>query len=35
VFNNLPSNGVLKVPNGSNYSTWLSNLPSGWTIQYI
>ena len=35
VFNNLPTNGTLYVPNGSDYSSWLSNLPSGWTIEYI
>lgn len=35
VFDGLPKNGTLYVPNGSNYSKWLSNLPSGWTIEYI
>ncbi len=34
-FYNLPTNGTLHVPNGSNYSSWLSKLPSGWTIAYI
>ncbi len=29
------SNGVLKHPAGSNYSTWLSELGSGWTEQTI
>ena len=35
VFYNLPTNGTLHVPNGSNYSSWLRELPSGWTIEYI
>lgn len=35
VFYNLPKNGTLHVPNGSDYSSWLSKLPSGWTIEYI
>lgn len=35
VFTSLQNNGTLHVPNGSNYSTWLSQLPSGWTIEYI
>ena len=35
VFDSLPKNGTLYVPNGSNYSSWLSRLPSGWTIEYI
>lgn len=35
VFYNLPNNGTLYVPNGSNYSSWLRELPSGWTISYI
>jgi hypothetical protein len=30
-----PRNGVLRVPTGSNYSTWLNELPSGWKIEYI
>ena len=30
VFNGLPENGTLYVPSGSNYSTWMSELPSGW-----
>ena len=34
-FYNMPSNGVLRVPTGSNYSSWLSNLPSGWSIEYF
>lgn len=35
IFNGLPKNGTLYVPNGSDYSSWLRNLPSGWTIAYI
>ena len=35
VFDGLPTNGTLYVPNGSDYSTWLSQLGSDWTIQYI
>ena len=35
VFNDLPTNGTLHIPQGSDYSTWLSQLPSGWTIQYL
>ena len=35
VFINLPSSGTLHIPQGSDYSTWLSQLGSGWTIQYI
>lgn len=31
----VPENGTLRVPTGSDYSTWLAQLPSGWTIQYI
>ena len=31
----LPQNGTLYVPNGSDYSTWMASLPSGWTVQYI
>ena len=31
----LPKNGILKVPNGSDYSSWLSILGSTWTIEYI
>jgi hypothetical protein len=23
----------LKVPAGSDYSSWLANMPSGWTIE--
>ena len=35
VFYNLPASGTLYLPNGSDYSSWLKKLPSGWTIQYI
>ena len=31
VFNYVDSSGTLYYPNGSNYSTWISALPSGWT----
>lgn len=34
-FSGLPTNGTLHVPSGSDYSSWLSRLPSGWTIEYI
>ena len=34
-FKNLSSSGTLRVPQGSDYSTWLSILGSGWTIEYI
>ena len=34
-FSGLPTNGTLHVPNGSDYSSWLTKLPSGWTIEYI
>lgn len=30
-----PENGTLHVPTGSDYSTWMAQLPSGWTIDYI
>lgn len=29
------STGTLYVPSGSDYSTWIAELPSGWTVQYI
>jgi hypothetical protein len=32
VFQRLPQNGTLYVPYGSNYSTWLAELPSGWSV---
>lgn len=31
----LSTNGKLYVPSGSDYSSWLSSLPSGWAIEYI
>ena len=31
----LPTNGKLYVPSGSDYSSWLVDLGSGWTIEYI
>ena len=34
-FNNISSTGTLNVPTGSNYSSWLNYLGSGWTINYI
>ena len=34
-FSNISTNGTLYVPNESDYSSWLSKLPSGWTIEYI
>ena len=34
-FSRLPKNGTLHVPSGSDYSSWLKQLPSGWTIEYI
>lgn len=34
-FENLPTNGTLYAPSGSDYSNWLNLLPSGWTIEYI
>lgn len=33
--NNFGNTGVLKVPTGSDYSSWLEQLGSGWTIEYI
>ena len=35
VFYDLPTNGKLYVSSGSDYSRWLSKLPSGWSIEYI
>ena len=35
VFSYLPTNGKLYVPNGSDYSSWLGDLGSGWAIEYI
>ena len=34
-FTNVSSTGVLRVPTGSDYSSWLSILGTGWTISYI
>lgn len=34
-FRSLPTDGTLYVPQGSDYSSWLSVLPSGWTIKYF
>lgn len=31
----LNNNGVLIVPSGSDYSTWMAKLPSTWTISYL
>ena len=35
VFGHISDNGVLRVPSGSDYSSWLSALPSGWVVEYI
>lgn len=39
VFDYLPKNGILRVPQGSDYSSWgipsLSDSPGRWTIEYI
>lgn len=32
VFNGIPTGGVLHIPNGSDYSSWRSELPADWTI---
>lgn len=34
-FYGMPENGVLRVPKGSDYTSWLNALPSGWVIEYI
>ena len=34
-FSSISSSGVLKVPTGSDYSSWLEQLPSDWIIEYI
>ena len=34
-FTYMPDNGVLRVPSGSDYSSWLSALPSSWVVEYI
>jgi hypothetical protein len=33
VFVNIPSTGILYYPAGSDYSTWIAELPSGWTTE--
>lgn len=35
IFANAQANGVLKVPTGSNYATWVAELPNTWTVQNI
>ena len=35
IFDGLPTNGTLHVPQGSDYSSWLSYLGSGWTVEYL
>lgn len=34
-FASIAANGVLSVPQGSNYLSWLSQLPNGWMLNYI
>ena len=34
-FSGIANNGVLRVPMGSDYSSWLGALPSGWVIEYL
>lgn len=34
-FVGLPNYGTLRVPTGSNYSSWLQVLPSGWSVEYF
>lgn len=34
-FVGMKENGILQVPEGSDYSGWLSHLPAGWTIEYF
>ena len=34
-FRFMQGNGTLYVPAGSDYSSWLAKLPSGWTVSYI
>lgn len=31
-FEHIPTGGILYVPTGSDYSSWLTTLPTGWTI---
>lgn len=35
VFGNIPNTGVLHVPEGTYYSSWLRALPSGWSVEYF
>lgn len=35
VFNRLSATGVLTIPQGSDYTTWIAALPTGWTVSYI
>lgn len=35
VFNLISASGVLRVPKGSDYSTWIEALPDSWTVEYI
>jgi hypothetical protein len=34
-FLGLSNSGTLRVPEGADYSSWLSALPAGWTIEYF
>lgn len=34
-FTEMKSNGILYYPSGSDYSSWITKLPSGWTSQEI
>jgi hypothetical protein len=31
----MPTTGTLKIPKGSDYSSWLTALGSGWTTEEI
>lgn len=33
IFEYMPANGVLRVPEGANYSAWMTVLPTGWKIE--
>ena len=35
VFYRMPRNGTLRVPEGTDYSSWLNKLPVGWQIEYF
>lgn len=35
VFRNIGSDGTLFVPTGSDYSTWVAQLPQNWTVEYV